>query len=399
MGICAMWQWVGLFRMAVLTRVAHVFRILHVSQTILGPMVLIALLCLAFPVWAGSLQVSFINPGKQGERFWDMVTATMQAAADDLDIELKVYYAQRNRIRMQAIGSQLLTEKQLPDYLVLVNEEQSAEEIVKMANEKQVKTLLLLNDFFGSQLERMGQPREKYPYWIGSITPDNYRAGFRMADRIIERAKQRFGTPVHLLAIAGDKVTPASILRTEGMLKRVQADPDVILDRLLYANWNARDAKVMTERYLQWAERNQIHPHSLWAANDPIAAGAIKALREKGLEPGKDIFLAGLNWSPEGLDMVQSGDLVLTDGGHFLAGAWTMVLLRDYAEGFDFAQQGYRLSFPMSAIDKRNIERFMQVFAERDWRKVDFSYFSRWKNPRLQQYPFELEHLIKAVAD
>lgn len=361
--------------------------------------VLLIVLCFfALPAWADLLQVSFINPGKKGERFWDMVTATMQAAADDLKIELKVYYAQRNRMRMQAIGRQLLAEKQLPDYLVLVNEEQSAEEIVKMANKKQVKTLLLLNDFFGRQLERMGSPREKYSYWLGSITPDNYRAGFRMADRIIQRAKQRFGTPVHFLAIAGDKVTPASILRTEGMLKRVQADPDVILDRLLYANWNARDAEVMTERYLQWAGRNKIQPHALWAANDPIAAGAIKALRRKGFKPGESVFLAGLNWSPEGLAMVQQGELVLTDGGHFLAGAWSMVLLKDHADGFDFAQQGGRVRFPMSVIDQSNIQRFMQIFSDQAWHKVDFNYFSQRHNPNRQQYPFELGHLINAVA-
>ena len=360
--------------------------------------VLLIILCFfALPVWANSLQVSFINPGKQGERFWDMVTATMQAAAYDLNIELKVYYAQRNRMRMQAIGRQLLAEKQLPDYLVIVNEEQSAEELVKMANKKQVPTLLLLNYFLGRQLERMGNPREKYPYWLGSITPDNFRAGFRMADRIIEQAKQHFGVPVHFLAIAGDKVTPASILRTEGMLKRVQADPDVILDRLLYANWNAKDAEVMTERYLQWAGRNNIQLRALWAANDPIAAGAMKALRQQALKPGEGVFLAGLNWSPEGLALVEEGEMVLTDGGHFLAGAWSMVLLRDYAEGFDFAQKGYRISFPMSAIDKSNIKHFMQVFGEQDWHKVDFNYFSRWKNPHLQQYPFELEHLIKAI--
>ena len=360
--------------------------------------VLITLILLALPAWADPVRVSFINPGKQGERFWDMVTATMQAAADDLNIELNVYYAQRNRIRMQSIGQELLQGTALPDYLVLVNEEQAAEELVKMANKKQVHTLLLLNDFFGNQLTRMGKPREKYRFWLGSITPDNYRAGYRMADRIIKQAKQSFGSPVHFLAIAGDKVTPASILRNEGMLKRVQSDPEVILDRLLYANWNARDAQVMTERYLQWAERNNIQLRALWAANDPIAEGAIKALRDKQMKPGETVYLAGLNWSPEGLDMVKNGDLVLTDGGHFLAGAWSMVLLKDHADGFDFVQQGARVRFPMSAIDQSNIQRFLQVFSDQNWQKVDFSAFSQRHNPNHQQYAFELDQLLKAVS-
>jgi len=350
------------------------------------------------PVSAAQIQVSFINPGKQGERFWDMVTATMQAAADDLDIRLTVFYAERNRVRMKAIGRELLNRKEQPDYLVLVNEEQSAEELVQLANKQSVPTLLLLNDFVGVQAERMGQPRGKYTHWLGSITPDNVNAGYRMADRIIRQAKQEFGTPVHMLAIAGDKVTPASIHRTEGMLKRVQSDPDVILDRLLYANWNAKDAEVMTERYLQWAERNSIQLRALWAANDPIAEGAVRALRKQKQIPGEKVFLAGLNWSPEGLAMVENGELLLTDGGHFLAGAWAMVLLRDYHDDFDFAQNTPRIRFPMSAIDKGNVDSFLKVFSDQDWTKVDFKHFSRRHNKQWLEYPFGLEHLLDAVS-
>lgn len=351
---------------------------------------------LSLTVQADTLKVSFINPGKEGERFWDMVTQTMQAAARDLDIELTVRYAQRNRIRMQQLGREVLNQPELPDYLVVVNEEQSAESTVQLADEKGVPVLLLLNDFTGRQRVRMGEPMQKYRHWLGSITPDNYDAGFRMADRIIRAAGGERGKPVHMLAIAGDKVTPASILRNEGMQKRVNGASDVILDRLLYANWNQRDAQVMMERYLQWASRNQIRVQAVWAANDPIAQGAVNAMQKQGYRPGKDIMVAGLNWSPEGIEMVRQGELVLTDGGHFLGGAWSMVVLKDHAEGVDLSRWQGRIRFPMSAIDLSNVERYQNAFGDQNWDRVDFSRF-RLNAINGSDYVFDLDALFRAL--
>ncbi|WP_263643029.1 MULTISPECIES: hypothetical protein [Cobetia] len=37
-----------------------------------------------------TLNATFVNPGLRGERFWDMVTNTMRAAALDLNISLEV---------------------------------------------------------------------------------------------------------------------------------------------------------------------------------------------------------------------------------------------------------------------------------------------------------------------
>ena len=61
-------------------------------------------LLLFWSTHASAMSVTFINPGKQGEKFWDMVSQTMQAAADDLDITLEVIYAQRNRVQMRKLG-------------------------------------------------------------------------------------------------------------------------------------------------------------------------------------------------------------------------------------------------------------------------------------------------------
>jgi ABC-type sugar transport system substrate-binding protein len=57
----------------------------------------------------------------------------------------------------------------------------------------------------------------------------------------------------------------------------------------LYAEWNKDIAYEQTKIILQ--RYNDIN--MIWAANDPIAIGALKAAQESKKSPGKDIFIGG----------------------------------------------------------------------------------------------------------
>ncbi|MEH6579835.1 MAG: ABC transporter substrate-binding protein [Amphritea sp.] len=351
---------------------------------------------------ASAMSVTFINPGKQGERFWDMVTETMQASADDLDITLEVIYAQRNRVKMRKLGLAVTQRTTLPDYLVLVNEEQAAEDILVAADSAGIKTLMLLNDFLPEQRHRIGQPGGKYPHLLGAITPDNFSAGARMMKALKNCAENnQRADSYHVLALGGDTRTPASIDRNNGALSVLEKDRKLILDRFLFANWNKQEAKDLTIRYLKWAERNQIAPAVIWAANDPIAAGAIEALREFNLQPGKDLCLVGLNWSTEGLQMVRDGELVLTDGGHFLAGAWSMVLLNDHYQRSltGITEPIGHVPFNMQSIDKTLIKQYTHKLGDEDWSKIDFRSFSLVSSPSYRDYDFSLAAVFNNIRD
>nr|WP_163503302.1 ABC transporter substrate-binding protein [Halomonas socia] len=334
----------------------------------------ICLLCLMSPVLlAAPLSVAFINPGYQGERFWDMVGSTMQAAADDLDIALAVHHAQRDRHVMQALAAEVLEGEQPPDYLVLVNEEQYAVDLLEQAEARGVDVLFLLNGPSVEQRLHTGDPGERYRHWIGVIEPDNFAAGARMARALLEAAPSR-PYPLPTLALLGDTLTPASIGRNGGMLDVLLNEPRVRLDRLLTAHWNSEEAYALTAGYLRWLARRDERPALIWAANDPIAIGAIAALQDAGFAPGEDVLLVGLNWSPEGIERVSRGEMLLTDGGHFLAGAWAMVMLRDLADNaIDIADASIR--FPMEALDTDDVAKFGERLASPDWRDIDFARF------------------------
>lgn len=353
---------------------------------------------LATSVPARAMSVTFINPGKQGEVFWDMVTRTMEAAARDLDIELEVIYAERNRVQMRTLGLAHIARHR-PDYLVLVNEEQAAEELVAAADAAGIRTLLLLNSFTDEQRGRVGEPRGRLKHWLGSLTPDNASAGRRMMKALQHCARERgLPAPRHLLAIGGDRVTPASLDRNAGMLAELERQPDTVLDRFLYANWNQTDAREAAAQYLQWAQRNDIRPALIWAANDPIAAGAIDALEAAGLSATEDTCVVGLNWSHQGLTLLQQGKLQLTDGGHFLAGGWALVLLHDYDRGLDFytPDNGGQLRFAMQSIERSNLTPFLEHFGDGDWDRIDYRRLLRTSADGAP-YDFSLARLLRSL--
>jgi len=336
------------------------------------------LLALLIGLWAPPVlaaNLTFINPGFEGERFWDMTTATARAAAAQLGHDLEVLYADRDRYRMRELGLQVVARETPPDALILVNEEQFATDLLPLADEAGIPTLLLLNDIVGADRERLGEPGAPLTHWLGAIEPNNRSAGRRMADRAIAEARSRREvtpeTPLRILALGGDSTTPASLDRKEGLLQAVADADDVMIDRLIDARWRAEQAQEITARYLDLSIEA---PDIIWCANDEICVGAIAALEAARLRPGEDVVLVGLNWSPEGLDLVESGAMLLTDGGHFLAGGLAVAAVDAALDGVDISGLRPSWCFNMAAIDNPEaIALVRQVLADPsrlDYRRV-----------------------------
>ncbi len=199
------------------------------------------------------------------------------------------------------------------------------------------------------------------------------------------------GTPVELVALSGDKVTPASVHRDAGLDAVVAAQAGgALLRQRVQGRWLQDRGYELTLGLLQrWPQLRAV-----WAANDPMALGALSAARESGRVPGRDIFIAGLNWSAEALRAVVGGDLVVSVGGHFMAGGWSMVLLRDYHEGHDFAAEGAELGLAFEVLDAGNAGRYLARFGDGDWRAIDFRRFSRSYNSDQRDYDFGPERLL-----
>lgn len=339
---------------------------------------------------AGALSVVFINPGGPAQ-FWGDVSKTMRAAAEDLDIELEIIDTHRDRLAMVSAARDLALRDERPDYVIVVNELQQAPRMLAELDGTGLRVFVLLNRMDAAQRAGLpGGPRSVR--LIGSIVPDNEIAGYEMARSLIDAARgaDLDADGIQMLALLGDAATPAALARQAGLERALSENSGVTLVRAFPVMWDQATAQ---ERTAQTLLRHRLD--AVWSANDQIALGAQVAAREAGERIGETIFFAGLNWSQEGLEAVRDGRMTMTHGGHFFAGAWSMVMLRDIEDGR--LPKDRHVRFPMSAIGPGAVEDFLATFGERDWRGIDFARF------RLQNadgsYDFSSDAILSATTN
>ena len=365
-----------------------------------GVLAAVVLLVSVSHALCGDIRVAFINPGMVGEAFWLQVSATMEAAASELGIDLDIHYTRRDYDKALAITDEVLSRRPPPDYLIATNDIGVGGPIVKRADAAGVPVILLSNDLDQKEWAEFGEPRTKYRNWLGSIVPDHEGGGYGIAEAILgEAARLKKSRPLRLLALAGDADTPANNDRVRGLNRAIEVMRDLLgqgsveLVQVVNLDWTEKTAETWLRTFVE------DHPRidAVWAVNDPTAFGAITALREAGYKPGTDVVVGGLNWSQGGVQHVLAGDMLLTHGGHFLGGAWSMVILRDYHDGRDFAEEDVRLQFPMGAIDLPVARRFSEV-GKIDWRQVDFTRFSKTRNSAVTRYNFTPDAVLSALV-
>jgi ABC-type sugar transport system substrate-binding protein len=357
------------------------------------------LLCLPVTAWGGDMRVGFIDPADP-PAFWNLVDATMRAAAAELGIDLDIRSMERSHDNAISVARDFVAAKPPVDYLVICNNLDIGGEIIKLADAAHVKMIFLNVDLDQKDWAEYGEPRTKYRDWLGSITPDHEGAGYGIAtDILTEAARVKSNRPLRILGLTGEANTPASVERVRGLKRAVDdmtkllGPGSVELIDVRYLNWSAKTAEASVREFTKTGPRID----ALWAANDPMALGGMAALRDAGYKPGKDVLIGGLNWNQEAVKAVLDGDMVVTYGGHFLLGAWAMVLLRDYQDGRDFAEEDVRLQIPMGAIDPPVARRFPNI-AGTDWSKVDFSRFSKTRNPEVKRYEFTQDALLAQLS-
>jgi ABC-type sugar transport system substrate-binding protein len=358
-------------------------------------MVAILTVAISVPASAEDLRVGFISSAVPPE-FWNLVGGTMKDAARQLGIDVEIRNVDRSREKAVAAASELLAAPRPPDYLVASNDVGIGVDLIRLTDAAKVKLILINNDIDPKDWAAFGEPRTKHRNWLGSIVPDHEAAGYGIATAILTAAaKTKSSRPLKVLALAGDEITPASIDRVRGLkrgvevMTRILGPKSVELVEVRHLDWSEKMAESSVREFVKTGPRID----ALWAANDPMALGGLRALGENGYRPGLDVLVGGLNWSQPAVDRVLKNEMVITHGGHFLLGAWAMVMLRDLRDGRDFAEEDVRLQVPMGAIDLAVARRFPEI-GKVDWSKVDFTRFSKTRNPAVVRYEFSPEAVL-----
>lgn len=334
-----------------------------------------------------AIDVTFINPGfpdsahqeNNTGNFWFKVSKIMHNAATDLDINLKVEYANRNHILMKELIRQAIQDN--PDYLILVDEKSVASGYLTKLNTKDVPIYFLLNRPAEQQLNFLKRDGLNI---IGSVIPDNQNAGKELAHKLYNKHTLSSNQTVNMLALLGDYTTAASIERTAGLNEFIEQKKGITLTGQDVANWSEHESYIKTMAFMQLAPEI----NTIWCANDAIAFGAQRALIK--LNKQNHVLLGGINWDspPKGLK-----PLDVTLGGHVLLGAFALTSIFDHNLKIDKQTQKH-ITLPIfNNLTTRN-QPLVELINHKGLDIIDFKKFSK-TSP--EQLPFTVENLLKQL--
>ncbi|MEB0048122.1 ABC transporter substrate-binding protein, partial [Pseudomonas sp. Dout3] len=261
-------------------------------------------LCTVLGPCAQAASVLFLNPGSTQEAFWVSFSQFMQAAAKDLGMDLRIVYADREPEVVIDQAREALQGPNRPDYLVFVNEQYVAPQILRLAQGSGVKLFMVNSAFTADQTRLLGSQPDKLPDLLGSLVPNDEEGGYLMLKELIRlKGPVAPGQVIELLAFSGLKITPSAQLREKGMKRALAKHPEVRLRQLVYSGWSRErayeQAKLLFRRYPQTS--------LVWSANDEMAFGAMQAYTEVGGKPGKGALFSAVNNSPPALQAFLDG--------------------------------------------------------------------------------------------
>lgn len=145
--------------------------ILFVMSVVCGVVVLVGV------GWVVMFDIVFVNFGKIGEVYWDMVVQIMQVVGCKFNVCVEVLISECNYCIMQEFGFGVLVCYDKFDFLILFNEEFVVVLIIEVVEVVGVKMLLFLNMLIGEDVICLGLFCQKLKIWFGDIMFDLQMVG------------------------------------------------------------------------------------------------------------------------------------------------------------------------------------------------------------------------------
>lgn len=140
--------------------------------------------------------------------------------------------------------------------------------------------------------------------YVTRIAPDFELEGQRAANWLMEKSEGQ----CNILELQGTVGSSAAIGRMKGFNEVLAKHPDAKIVRSQTAEFTRAKGKEVMESLLK-AESGGKNICALWAHNDEMALGAIQAIREAGLQPGKDMLVVSVDAVDDALRAIVDGTL------------------------------------------------------------------------------------------
>ena len=166
-----------------------------------------------------------------------------------------------------------------------------------------------------------------YVTFIGS---DFVEEGRRAGQWLLDYAKKTPDATLNIVELQGTVGSAPAIDRKAGFLEVVGKNPKMKIIRSQTGDFTRAKGKEVMEAFLK-AEGKKINV--LYAHNDDMAIGAIQAIEEAGMKPGKDIIIISIDGVKGAFEAMIAGKLNVTVECSPLLGPQLMSVARDVVAG------------------------------------------------------------------
>jgi ABC-type sugar transport system substrate-binding protein len=339
------------------------------------------------------IRIVFVSPRESENYFWGTMSRFMRVTAEQLNIELTIIDGGGEPYKEVKAAREALNAKIKPDYFIFAYSPGHGHRLLKLANDAKVKSINV-NSLAPTEA---GTPRVKFPFWIGQLAPNDKQAGYDLGTHLIQeaKAKQLYNdqNKIHIVALSGHNRQTVSLQREQGLIDAIAQFPSVTLRQIISTNWSQDDALYKTTVLLERYPETSV----IWNASDELALSALKAAEKLSKVPGRDFIAGGIDGLSKGQKAVANGKLTATLTGHFMEGAWALILLHDYHLGHDFISEGTEFHSKFQLLTNANMGTYMPLLNEKKWHKINFKHFSKVYNPSIKKYDFSMENALKST--
>ena len=165
--------------------------------------------------------------------------------------------------------------------------------------------------------------------WTTFIGSDFAEEGRRAGKWLVEKTKGSKGD-VNIVELQGTVGSDPAIDRKKGFEEVIKTDPKFKIIRSQTGDFTRSKGKEVMEAFLK-AEGKKINV--LYAHNDDMGIGAIQAIEEAGMKPGKDILVIGVDAVKGAFEAMIAGKMNVSVECSPLLGPQLMAAAKDLVAG------------------------------------------------------------------
>ena len=199
-----------------------------------------------------------------------------------------------------------------------------------------------------------------YATWIGSNFVEE---GEKSAKWLLEYLKSvgREGQDINIVELQGTVGSSPAIDRKTGFENIIKGYPNLKITQSQTGDFTTELGKTVMESFLRKAQSDGVKIDVLYAHNDGMAIGAIQAIKEAGLVPGKDIIIIGVDAVKLAFEAILAGDMNVTVECSPLLGPQFVQAIKDIEAGKTLEKITYSIEYVYDETLSKTSDKYLSA--------------------------------------